>query len=62
MASLAREVVSRGALRLEWTVLDWNERAIAFYKRLGAHRPEEWIKYALEGEVLAALAQRARTP
>ena len=58
MRALAQEVVSRGALRLEWTVLDWNERAIAFYERLGAHRPKEWIKYALEGEALARVAQR----
>jgi ribosomal protein S18 acetylase RimI-like enzyme len=56
LAALAREVVSRGALRLEWSVLDWNERAISFYDRLGAHRPQEWIKYALEGDALARLA------
>jgi GNAT superfamily N-acetyltransferase len=58
MAALAREVVSRGALRLEWTVLDWNEGAIRFYERLGAHRPHEWIKYALEDDALEALARR----
>ncbi|HYK41274.1 MAG TPA: GNAT family N-acetyltransferase [Thermoanaerobaculia bacterium] len=57
MAALAREVVSRGALRLEWTVLDWNEGAIRFYERLGARRPHEWIKYALEDEALEALAK-----
>ncbi|MEO8430450.1 MAG: GNAT family N-acetyltransferase [Acidobacteriota bacterium] len=56
MAALAREVVARGALRLEWTVLDWNEGAIRFYERLGAHRPHEWIKYALEDDALAKLA------
>ena len=56
MAALAREVLERGALRLEWSVLDWNERAISFYDRLGAHRPQEWIKYALEGDALARLA------
>ena len=58
MAALAREVVSRGALRLEWTVLDWNEGAIRFYERLGARRPHEWIKYALEDDALEALARR----
>ena len=60
MAALAREVLERGALRLEWSVLDWNERAISFYDRLGAHRPHEWIKYALEGDALAALARGSR--
>ncbi|MDQ2979382.1 MAG: GNAT family N-acetyltransferase [Acidobacteriota bacterium] len=59
MAALAREVVGRGALRLEWAVLDWNARAISFYDRLGAHRPHEWIKYALEGEELDRVARRA---
>ena len=59
MAALAREVVSRGALRLEWSVLDWNARAIAFYERLKAERPDEWIRYILEGEALAALAAKA---
>jgi diamine N-acetyltransferase len=58
MAALAREVVSRGALRLEWTVLDWNEGAIRFYERLGARRPHEWIKYALEDDALEAMARR----
>lgn len=58
MAALAREVVSRGALRLEWSVLDWNARAISFYDRLGAHRPHEWIKYALEGKELDRVARR----
>lgn len=57
MAALAREVVSRGALRLEWSVLDWNVHAIRFYDRLGARHPAEWVKYALEGEALEKLAR-----
>ena len=57
MAALAREAVSRGALRLEWSVLDWNVDAIRFYERLGARHPTEWIKYALEDEALAKLAR-----
>ena len=57
MAALAREAVSRGALRLEWSVLDWNVHAIRFYDRLGARQPAEWIKYALEDEALAKLAR-----
>lgn len=57
MAALAREVLARDALRLEWAVLDWNERAIRFYERLGAERPKEWIKYALEGPELEKLAR-----
>ncbi len=60
VAALAREAVSRGALRIEWAVLDWNVRAIEFYERLGARRPAEWIRYALEGEEMAALAEPDR--
>lgn len=60
MAALAREALSRDALRIEWAVLDWNGRAIAFYDRLGARRPHEWIKYSLEGEALDRVA-RPRT-
>lgn len=56
MAALAREVLERGALRLEWAVLDWNSRAISFYERLGARQPSEWVKYALEGEALERVA------
>jgi GNAT superfamily N-acetyltransferase len=57
MAALAREVVSRGALRLEWSVLDWNVDAIRFYERLGARHPAEWVKYALEDDALKKLAR-----
>jgi len=56
MAALAREVIARGALRLEWSVLDWNVRAMRFYERLGARRPTTWIRYTLEGEELARVA------
>ena len=56
MAALAREALTRNALRIEWAVLDWNARAISFYDRLGARRPHEWIKYALEGEALEKVA------
>jgi len=57
MAALAREAVSRGALRLEWAVLDWNEGAIRLYERLGARRHEEWLRYSLEEEEMKKLAR-----
>ena len=37
--SIARE---RGCGRLEWSVLDWNEPAIAFYKKYGAEVLPDW--------------------
>jgi GNAT superfamily N-acetyltransferase len=60
MAALAREVLSRNALRLEWVVLDWNGNAMRFYDRLGARRPHEWIRFTLEGEDLDRVARLPR--
>jgi GNAT superfamily N-acetyltransferase len=58
MAALAREALARGAMRLEWVVLDWNERAIRFYERFGARQPREWVKFTLDGRELEDLARR----
>lgn len=41
----AREV---GCGRLEWSVLDWNESAIEFYRRFGARPMQDWILYRKE--------------
>ncbi len=56
MAALAREALRRNALRLEWAVLDWNERAMRFYRRLGARPQSEWPRYVLEEPELTTLA------
>jgi GNAT superfamily N-acetyltransferase len=40
---------------LEWQVLDWNSRAISFYKMLGAQPSGQWLNYRLEGEPLERL-------
>lgn len=53
---LAQIAVERGCLRFEWWVLDWNERAKAFYDRLGAVPMDEWTVRRLEGEALHHLA------
>ncbi|MGC9270343.1 N-acetyltransferase family protein [Acidiphilium sp.] len=55
---LAAEAIRRDCARLEWQVLDWNEPAIAFYKSLGAEPLDEWTRYRVKGEALAALAQQ----
>lgn len=55
---LARLAVERGCGRLEWWVLDWNEPAINFYKKLGAQPMDEWTAYRLTGAALAQLAQK----
>jgi GNAT superfamily N-acetyltransferase len=56
LAELARIAVERRCGRLEWSVLDWNEPSIAFYRSLGATAMDDWTTYRLTGEALAALA------
>ena len=58
IAALADVCVRRGYSRLEWTVLDWNEPSIAFYRALGAQPQSEWTSQRLSGDALAALARR----
>jgi GNAT superfamily N-acetyltransferase len=53
---LARIAVSRGCGRMEWSVLDWNELAIRFYRRIGARPMSDWTVYRLTGDALARLA------
>ena len=56
MAALARIAVQRDCGRFEWSVLDWNEPAIGFYRKLGATGMDEWTVQRLEGDALRALA------
>jgi len=53
LAKLARE---RSCGRLEWSVLDWNEPAIGFYRGIGASPVSGWTVYRLTGETLDRLA------
>lgn len=55
LARLAELAVERRCSRLQWSVLDWNEHAIAFYERLGAKPVEGWTVMRMEGSALAAL-------
>jgi GNAT superfamily N-acetyltransferase len=58
MAALAREGVRRGAMRLEWAVLDWNENAMRFYRRIGgAPQQNDWIRYSMPEEAMRKLAE-----
>ncbi len=53
---LAAAAVNRGCGRLEWSVLDWNEPSIRFYRNLGAVLMKEWQIFRLTGPALSALA------
>jgi GNAT superfamily N-acetyltransferase len=57
LKELARLAAERGCGRLEWSVLDWNREAIAFYERLGARPNAEWTVYRLSGEALSSLGR-----
>ncbi|HEX8904015.1 MAG TPA: GNAT family N-acetyltransferase [Longimicrobiaceae bacterium] len=59
LAHLARLAVERGCGRLDWSVLDWNEDAIRFYRSLGAVPKDDWTVYRLAGDALARLAKSA---
>jgi GNAT superfamily N-acetyltransferase len=50
LGAIARE---RDYGRMEWSVLDWNETAINFYKKLGAVPLDDWTMFRLTGEALA---------
>lgn len=58
LAAIARD---RGCRRMEWSVLDWNEPAIRFYRSLGALPMSEWTVHRLTGDALDALAREGRT-
>jgi GNAT superfamily N-acetyltransferase len=60
LASLARLAVDEGCGRLEWSVLEWNEPAIAFYRSIGAVATDEWTRYRLAGSALEDLEDRNR--
>lgn len=56
MSALAAVCVERGYRRFEWTVLDWNEPSIGFYRSIGAEPMEEWTTQRLTGTRLEELA------
>lgn len=57
---LARIAVERGCGRFEWSVLDWNQRAIDFYRALGAQPLNDWTIFRVSGTALASLARVSR--
>lgn len=59
LAHLAHLCTERGYGRLEWSVLDWNEPSIRFYKSLGAVAMDDWTVYRLTGDALHALSDHS---
>jgi GNAT superfamily N-acetyltransferase len=58
LTSVAKLAVSRGCGRLEWSVLDWNEPAKGFYRRMGASILQEWQICRVTGSALTELAEK----
>jgi len=56
---LAQLALERGCGRFEWSVLDWNEPAINFYKAMGADVMPDWRICRVSGASLTALAERS---
>jgi GNAT superfamily N-acetyltransferase len=56
---VAGVAAERDCGRFEWSVLDWNQSAIAFYESLGAKRLVEWTICRVEGKALQALSNHA---
>ena len=52
---IAKNTLEMGGGRLEWSVLDWNQSAISFYKKMGAVPLDEWTTFRLTGEKLKKL-------
>jgi GNAT superfamily N-acetyltransferase len=54
LAKIARD---HGCGRMEWAVLDWNEPAIQFYRKLGATPLEDWTVFRLTQDGINHLAE-----
>lgn len=56
IASLA---VERGCERVDWSVLDWNDLAIQFYRKIGAVEMRDWSTMRLNGDSLRRFAEHS---
>lgn len=61
LARVAHIAASRGAARLELSVLDWNP-ARSFYERAGMSHQSEWLPYRMDREAIVRLAEEGSGP
>jgi GNAT superfamily N-acetyltransferase len=59
MAEVAAIAMREGYGAMRWEVLDWNQPAIGFYKKLGAELFDDWKEMILDGDALRQLAAGA---
>lgn len=62
LVDLAKIARDRDCGRMEWAVLEWNEAAIEFYRKLGAKSLDEWKIFRLKRDGIAQLAQSSSLP
>jgi len=55
--ALAEEAHRQSCYRMDWLVLNWNTKSIAFYQQIGAHPVDEWSLYRMDESALHALRQ-----
>ena len=56
LAYIAKLAVERNCTRVDWSVLDWNEPSIQFYRSIGAIPMEAWTVQRLHGDALLSFA------
>ena len=61
LTRVAAIAVAEGLPRLEWSVLDWNQPSIDFYRRMGATMKSEWLGMRVSGDALTNLATHSVT-
>jgi GNAT superfamily N-acetyltransferase len=59
LARVARIAIDEHCQGVHWEVLNWNAKAIAMYKEIGAKFPDQWRRVLLCGDALEKLAQKA---
>ncbi|MEE4244966.1 MAG: GNAT family N-acetyltransferase [Kangiellaceae bacterium] len=59
LCHLAKIAVDNNCGRFEWSVLDWNQPAIDFYRAMGAEGMDEWTVQRVSGDALIKLAAQS---
>jgi len=57
LKAVGQLAVTRDCGRYEWSVLNWNKRAIEFYEKMGARPLSEWTVYRVKGENLSKMRE-----